>query len=69
MNSADNAKDYMFYGQMVTRAEFAVLMRSVVQDHKCPYCGKPAFVRVGGIAHAKKCKMVPNTGIAHAKKF
>ena len=56
-----DTKDYTFFGQAVTQAEFAVLIRSVIQDHKCPYCEKPAFVRCGLIAHAKKCKSLPNT--------
>ena len=52
-------KDYTFFGLAVTQAEFAVLLRSVVQDHKCPFCGKLATVRCGLIAHAKHCKAIP----------
>jgi len=58
-------RDYTFFGLAVTQTEFAALLRSVVQDHKCPFCGKPAFVRVGVISHAKKCKLIPKKYIFH----
>ena len=57
-----DVKDYTFFGQAVTQAEFAVLIRSIVQEHKCPYCDKPAFVRCGLIAHGKHCKAIPEQG-------
>lgn len=57
--NASEPKDYTFFGLAVTQAQFAALMRSVVQDRRCPFCGKKAFVRAGLIAHAKQCKKIP----------